>query len=120
MEKEKQLLKWYTETAIYNEIDEEDVAIAQVLLYLAEQQLENCKFNKTNEQTLKVLVLKVVLSKSNLKYSSDALTYINKLEKQLGINSIGTSESESCEICKEPTEIVTGKICEHKDCVRYK
>lgn len=66
----------------------------------------------------RVKILKAVLTKSKLNYVKDALNYINILENQLSIAVV--SEAELCGICKEPFKIITGKICEQKECVRYK
>lgn len=75
---------------------------------------------ESTEERVKVKILKNVLGKSELRYAKDALDYINILEKQLAIYSVSISETELCGICKQDFRIVTGKICEHKECVRYR
>ena len=50
------------------------------------------------EERIKVRILKAVLSKSDLGYAKDALDYINILEKQLAIYSVGSSLDEEMTI----------------------
>jgi len=45
---------------------------------------------------IKVKILKATLKRSNTNYASDALDYINILEKQLTIPVVGVTEGESC------------------------
>lgn len=50
------------------------------------------------EERTKVKILKLVLRKSDLGYAKDALDYINILEKQLAIYSVGSSLDEEMTI----------------------
>ena len=53
---------------------------------------------EVTEERIKVKILKTVLSRSDLGYAKDALDYINILEKQLAIYSVGSSFDEEMTI----------------------
>jgi len=57
---------------------------------------------------------------AELEEGINVLTKADEQKEALLINGVGNTEGEFCGICKESFKIVMGKICEHKECVRYR
>lgn len=57
---------------------------------------------------------------AELEEGINILTKADEQKETLIINGVGNTEGEFCGICEESFRIVTGKICEHKECVRYR